>query len=151
MSMEISWFSWKLSSCIQVQYSAMNIVCWFFQSMCGLCWRQLVKESEYRLVPPWGQDVRDIQWNVKAADDNCCRLSIGALTLGSMEATKHKSPGLEDTTAKRIIFLQFIFPVGSKSRRDKFDSMLTIGQNTLFLKFTVSKCLSIAWALGISL
>jgi hypothetical protein len=56
-----------------------------------------------------------------------------------MEATKHKSPRLEDTTAKRIIFLQFIFPVGSKSRRDKFDSMLTIGQNTLFLKFTISK------------
>ncbi len=61
MSMEISWFSWKLSSCIQVQYSAMNIVCWFFQSMCGLCWRQLAKEPEYRLVSPWGQDVRDIQ------------------------------------------------------------------------------------------
>ncbi len=68
-----------------------------------------------------------------------------------MEATKHKSPGLEDTTAKRIFFLQFIFPVGSKSRRDKFDSMLTIGQSTLFLKFTVSKCLSVAWAVGISL
>ncbi len=68
-----------------------------------------------------------------------------------MEATKHKSPRLEDTTAKRIIFLQFIFPVGSKSRRDKFDSMLTIGQNTLFLKFTVSNCLSIAWTIGIVL
>jgi hypothetical protein len=50
-------------------------------------------------------DVHDIQWNVKAADNNCCRLSIGALASGSMEATKHKSPGLEDTTAKRINFL----------------------------------------------
>jgi hypothetical protein len=47
--------------------------------------------------------------------------------------------------------LQFIFPVGSKSRRDKFDSMLIIGQGTLFLKFTVSKWLSVAWAVGISL
>jgi hypothetical protein len=68
-----------------------------------------------------------------------------------MEATKHKSPRLENTTSKRIIFLQFVFLVGSKSRRDKFDSMFTIGHNTLFLKFRVSKCLSIAWAVGISL
>jgi hypothetical protein len=68
-----------------------------------------------------------------------------------MEVTKHKSLGLENTIAKRIIFLQFIFHVGSKSRRDKFDSMLTIGQITLFLKFIVSKCLSVAWVVGISL
>jgi hypothetical protein len=47
-----------------------------------------------------GQDVRDIQWNAEAADGNRRRLSTGALASGSMETPKHKSPGLEDTTAK---------------------------------------------------
>jgi len=51
-------------------------------------------------VPAGGQDVRDIQWNAEAADGNRRRLSTGALASGSMETPKHKSPGLEDTTAK---------------------------------------------------
>ncbi len=61
-----------------------------------------------------GQDVRDIQWNAEAADGNRRRLSTGALASGSMETPKHKSPGLEDTTAKIVSSSQLIFPVGPK-------------------------------------
>jgi hypothetical protein len=61
-----------------------------------------------------GQDVRDIQWNAEAADGNRRRLSTGALASGSMETPKHKSPGLEDTTAKIVSSSQLISPVGPK-------------------------------------
>jgi len=49
---------------------------------------------------PGGQDTREVQRNAEAPDGNRRRLSTGVLPSGSMEAPKHKSPGLDDTTAK---------------------------------------------------
>jgi hypothetical protein len=66
------------------------------------------KESECRLIVAGGQDTREVQRNAEAPDGNRRRLSTGVLPSGSMEAPKHKSPGLDDTTAKEVCFSLFI-------------------------------------------
>jgi hypothetical protein len=55
-----------------------------------------------------GQDGREVQRGAEAADSNRRRLATGVLASGSVEAPKLKSSGLDDMTAKEVIFSGFI-------------------------------------------
>jgi hypothetical protein len=54
-----------------------------------------------------GQDLQEIQRNGETAEGSRRRLSAGGLASGSMEASKHKSSGPDDTTTKEVNFLLF--------------------------------------------
>jgi hypothetical protein len=59
------------------------------------------------LVVAGGQDLQEIQRNGETAEGSRRRLSAGGLASGSMEASKHKSSGPDDTTTKEVSFLLF--------------------------------------------